>query len=473
MKKTIIVMLALFLALPAISFAGSATSRWDMTIGGYVKFDMGYNTQGMGMDAITASRSGYGSYDNLTDKYGSFYTYSGQTTLNFLVKGPDAWGAKTSAFVEAHFRGNEGNGNSNAAYGTFVLKHAFMQFDWPTSKLVIGQTWQTWGLLPTFADTLLGYNDIAPMLKGLRQPLIRFEQKITPNWNYKIGLISPTNTLGSAYTGTSSTTNSSGNVDAYTRSQMPFFEGSFGFTTDKCGKVGPWQMLFALEGFYGRQKQIYAETTTTATTGLYSSSFSSKDVDSWGISFKGFIPIIPEKKGNKKGAFTMSGVLFYTQNPGWFQTPAGIGGANTSYSNSTGTATNGIIIANSAQYNAMDYASPVQYGGWGQLSYFITNNVFINGWYGYTRSQVSDAWVKYTTDAGSNTNQQVNTTNIIGNIMYDVNAAIRMGFEYSYQNTRYSNYLTATIGTTPATTAIVGAKDGTNQSFRVGAWYFF
>ena len=52
MKKTVIVLLALFLALPAVSFAGSATSRWDMTIGGYVKFDMGYGSQNQGVDAF-------------------------------------------------------------------------------------------------------------------------------------------------------------------------------------------------------------------------------------------------------------------------------------------------------------------------------------------------------------------------------------------------------------------------------------
>ena len=45
MKKIVVVMLALFLAIPAISYAGSATSRWDLTIGGVVKFDVGWTDQ--------------------------------------------------------------------------------------------------------------------------------------------------------------------------------------------------------------------------------------------------------------------------------------------------------------------------------------------------------------------------------------------------------------------------------------------
>ena len=48
MKKVLIVVVALLLALPAASFAGSATSRWDLTIGGFVKVDAGYTSQADG-----------------------------------------------------------------------------------------------------------------------------------------------------------------------------------------------------------------------------------------------------------------------------------------------------------------------------------------------------------------------------------------------------------------------------------------
>jgi hypothetical protein len=481
MKKTIIVMLALFLALPAISFAGSATSRWDMTIGGYVKFDMGYNTQGAAHDIVQAQRTGTNGYESIGNQYNSFFMYSGQTALNFLVRGPDAWGAKTSAFVEGHFRGNEytnagsnsATGVSSSTAGTFGLRHAFMQFDWPSSKLVIGQTWQTWGILPTFANTLLDYNNLGPFLKGMRQPLVRFEQTLAKSWTWKLGVIAPTNTLGSNWAGSSST----GVVDSYTRSQMPFFEGSFGWSSDKCGKVGPWQMMFALEGFFGRQKQIAAVTGTTvsgsATT--FSTTFTDKDVNSWGISLKGFIPIVPEKKGNKAGAFTLSGMLFYTQNPGMFQSPTTSGNnfaSNYSYSGGSYVGSTGnVLTLTEAQMQALDYSSPTQYGGWGQISYFFTDKLFVNGWYGYTKSNVSDAWRlagMATSATGNSTNYDamVNTSQIIANIMYDVNAAIRFGFEYSYYTTTYANYLMN--GNT-----IVGSKDGSAHSFRVGAYYFF
>ena len=55
MKKILVIMLALFLAIPAISYAGSATSRWDLTIGGNIKFDVGWSDQSgvMGNDLWT------------------------------------------------------------------------------------------------------------------------------------------------------------------------------------------------------------------------------------------------------------------------------------------------------------------------------------------------------------------------------------------------------------------------------------
>jgi hypothetical protein len=457
MKKTVIIMLALFLALPAVSFAGSATSRWDMTIGGYVKFDMGWGSQSQGQDAYVAQRQGYGSFDNAVDQNGNFYMYSGETRLNFLMKGPDAWGAKTSAFIEGHFRGNEGSNNASSQnQGYFTLRHAFMQFDWATTKLIIGQTWQKWGLLPTFANTLLEYNGIGPFLKGSRQPLVRVEKALTKNWNFAVGAISPTNTLGGDAGSTPT-----GVVNSYSQSQMPFFEGSFGWTSDKCGNIGPWQMLFNIEGFYGRQKMIYGVGSSVSGNFLINSD---KEVDAWGIALKGFIPIIPERKGDKKGALSLSGVVFYAQNPGWFQGP--VTTATYNYQNVTGVGV-GIDPA---------FHTPTTYGGWGQASYWFTDKLFINGWFGYTRNNLSSFYGGGTNGLGLNAvnvNAVQNTTQMILNLSYDVNAAIRFGLEGAMFNTRYAGY-TFSTSTTPG---IVGVpttqKDGTYYTVRVGAFYFF
>ena len=194
MKKFIVIALALFLAIPAISFAGSATSRWDVTIGGYIKADFGYTTQSQGADYYMAARGSKGGYDNLADEYGNYFSAAGETRLNFLIKGPDGWGAKTIGFIEADFRGATGGSN----YGTFALRHAFMKMQWANDALTIGHTWQKWGLMPSFANVLLGWNMLGAFQKGSRQPQIMWDHTFTKNWNMSFGIISPTDAYGTA-----------------------------------------------------------------------------------------------------------------------------------------------------------------------------------------------------------------------------------------------------------------------------------
>jgi len=444
-EKIICLLILFFAAMPAASFAGSATSRWDLTIGGFVKFDMGWGSQSQGQDAPGALASGNGPYESAADKYGNFYSYAGETRLNFLTKGPDAWGAKTSAFIEGHFRGDA---STPAAQGTFALRHAFMAFDWPRSKLIIGHTFQKWGLLPTFANFVAEYAVPGPFLKGQRQPQIRFEQSIAKNWNWALAVISPTNTLGNNPNNTST-----GVVDSYTRSQMPFWEGSIGWTSDKCGNIGLWQMLFALEGFYGRQKQPVTQITGTAASPT-SISYTDKDVNAWGISFKGFVPVIPERKGNKSGTLSVSGVLFYTQNPSWYQGSYAIG----SYARPSDTSTSPAIQATAP---VPDFAAPVQYGGWGQISYYLTDRLSVNGWYGYLRNLLSQAYCNVNVNAVQNTSQT------ILNLAYDVNQAVRFALEGAHFTTRYGGS-PVIINGIPTT-----QKDGSYYTVRVGAWYFF
>ena len=438
MRKKALVLCAVFLALPVLCLAGSATSRWDLTIGGYVKFDMGWGSQSQGQDAWSALRQGKGAFDNAADQNGNFYAYSGETTLNFLARGPDAWGAKTFGFVEGYFRGQEGSANATGQ-GYFVLRHAFMQLEWPTTKLLIGQTWNKWGFLPSYGGFLLDFTGLAPFLKGQRQPLIRVEQTFAKNWNWSLGAIAPTSTLGGAAGATPT-----GTVDGYSLSQMPFFEGSLGWMSDKCGNIGPWKLLFNLEGFYGRQKMVYNAISSPNALVI-----SNKEVDAWGVAFKGFIPIVPEKKGNKKGALSASGVVFYTQNPSWFQGPD----TTTTYN-----------------YGSLGWAAfhaPIVYGGWGQVSYWLTDQVSVNGWYGYSRNVLSNNYMATV----ATPNQIQNTTQYIMNIMYDVNAAVRFGLEGAYFNTRYANYGFTSAGT-PGN-AFNAQKDGSYYTVRVGAYYFF
>ena len=56
MKTFAVLCVAAMLAIPVSGHAGSATSRWDLTIGGMVKIDIGYVDQSVNQDYITAER---------------------------------------------------------------------------------------------------------------------------------------------------------------------------------------------------------------------------------------------------------------------------------------------------------------------------------------------------------------------------------------------------------------------------------
>lgn len=451
MKKFIVVALALFLAIPAISFAGSATSRWDVTIGGYIKFDMGYSFQAQGADYYKAERGSNGIYDNFADEYGNFFSAGGETRLNFLIKGPDGWGAKTMGFIEGDFRGGSG-------YGEFTLRHAFMRMQWENDTLTLGHTWQKWGLLPSFANTILGWNMLGAFLKGLRQPQIMWDHKFNKNWGFSFGVISPTNTLGTAGGATK--------VDSFTLSEYPFFEGEITWTSDACGKIGPWQMLFGLSGFYGWERQTYASAYVTSPTYVCGPAgcvpgtparntvwWDDKLETAWGAAFKGFIPIIPEKKGNKAGALSVSGILFMTQNPSWYLGPLSVGAYNT-----------GILGPN--------YKYPHLFGGWGQVSYFFTNNFYITGWYGQMEYNYSTRYKNATNAAGAyvNNDRVQRETQYIVNLSYDVNPAMRLGLEWDYIYTKYANFGNPIPGSAGL---LFADRDGKQNAVRIGAWYFF
>ena len=452
MKKFIVIALALFLAIPAISYAGSATSRWDVTIGGYIKADFGYATQGQGADYAVAARESYGGYENLADEYGNFFSAGGETRLNLLIKGPDGWGAKTMGFIEGDFSGRTaGTGSQGRDYGAFALRHAFMKMQWANDALTIGHTWQKWGLMPSFANVLLGWNMLGAFLKGSRQPQIMWDHTINKNFNFSFGIISPTNSLNSQ--------NGANVVDNFTLSPYPFFEGEFTYTSDACGKIGPWQMLMSLSGFYGWDRQTYATSVVTSPGACGPGCVPGRDVNNaykygddlenaWGAAFKAFIPIIPEKKGDKGGAFSLSGIMFMSQNPSWYMGPLAIGAYN------TGAASN------------PSYKYPKVWGGWGQLTYWFTDKLFMSGWYGYMKYTLSNSFKDGVYSATAN-NFVESETQYIVNLSYDVNPAMRLGLEWDYIKTKYANY------GTPVPGGGFADKKGSLNAFRIGAWYFF
>jgi hypothetical protein len=424
----VVVALAMFLALPAVTQAGSVTSKYDVSIGGYVKMDLGWQNQDQGPDVRAAVRGSLPDNQNRLDEYGSLYWYAGQTRLNMRVKGPDALGAKTSAFIEGDFR-------SAAGAGVFGLRHAYMKFDWAQSSLLIGQYWNDWGYIAS--ASIVDDGLLKPMGRGTRQPQIRYTYDINKSWSFFAGIFSEYNTLA-AGTATANAQNDNA------RSQLPHFMGEITYKTDACGKIGSFPLRFSLGGFYGKEKKTYRNVTNTK--------WNDDSVNSWTVALKGYIPIIPEKKGNKAGAFGFTGAAYMGQNNALY------------YSNGPSASYDSALNPNAAYYSA---AAASNYGGWGQLSYYITNDVSVNGAYGTFSNNFTPNTFRAVGANAIRTNQHM-----FANILWDVNPAVRFGLEFARIMTGYAAYGGADATNGASTTKNLD-RSGTVDSVRVAAWYFF
>jgi len=427
MKRTTFLLLAMLLIIPAVSNAGSMTSRYDVTFGGFVKFDLGWTSQNANADAVNASRSSSASRKVLADEYGNTFMSGAETRFDFLIKGPDLWGAKTSAFIEGDFRGTS-TGNY---YGGFQLRHAFMKMNWDSAELMMGQNWQQWGM-PYYVPTV-SILDYAQYLKGIRTPQIAFRYFFTKEFNAMFGLTSATE-WSQALPNRTRQSN-----DGFARSSWPGFQGEVAYWTDRCGKIGPHNLKFALGGYYGKDN-----STSSTYVNAAGNDYRDDTLSSWAVAFRYSVPIVPEKAGNKSMSVLLNGNFWVGQNlngSGW------------------------LYDSNQASYQRPDgsYAAPTMFGLQANLSWWITNALHLNGNYGYLKHNTSN----YGRNAAVNS---YNMTQSYGaNLLWDANQAVRFGIQWVRNYTGYNGYAA------PAVSVGTGNADRTGVAdvYRFGAWYFF
>jgi hypothetical protein len=427
----LLILFAVSLIIPAISNAGSVSSRYDVTFGGFVKFDVGWTSQNANADASTATRSSTSSRGVLADDYGNTFMSGAETRLNFLIKGPDLWGAKTSAFIEGDFRG----ATTGNAYGGFQLRHAWMKLKWQSAELMFGQNWQQWGM--PYYGAWMGVGDQTPYLRGIRVPQATIRYFFTKEFNAMFGLTSATEWSGTSnYYGT----NIRQSNDGFARSSWPGLEGEVAYATDRCGKIGSNNLKFALGGYFGKDTEAYDDGT---------SSYASSTVNAWIAAFRYSVPIVPEKKGNKAMAVLLNGNFFLGQDPSGSNWLGTSGTSQGSYQRPDGS-----------------YTAPTVFGLFAQLSWWLTDSLSLNGMYGYLKYNYSEYGRGSSTTARNKINMN---QSYAANLLWDANQAIRFGIEWIRNFSGYNGYgaPTASVGTGNAD------RTGAADVYRFGAWYFF
>lgn len=179
MKRNLLILLLLFSIL-VNAFPQTAESTFGIKLSGFLKNDIFYDTRQSG--ASTGIREGHFFLfpDNvLRDADGkdvnanpSFHILSIQSRLKGDIKGPDAFGAKTSGVMEAEFFGT-----GEADVNGFRLRHAFVRLDWEKTSFIAGQTWHPMFPEENFPGTV-SFNTGAPFVPFSRNPQVKVKRML-------------------------------------------------------------------------------------------------------------------------------------------------------------------------------------------------------------------------------------------------------------------------------------------------------
>ncbi len=171
--RTLVIILAATAAAPFAAGQSEKPPAFGITLSGYVKTDIFYDSR----QTVDTREGHFLLYpkEPALDPLGrdlnaksSFNILSIQTRIAGKITGPDALGAKTSAYIEADFFGT-----SDAEVNGFRLRHAYLRLTWKRSDLMIGQFWHPMFITESYPD-VVSHNTGAPFQPFNRSPQVRF-----------------------------------------------------------------------------------------------------------------------------------------------------------------------------------------------------------------------------------------------------------------------------------------------------------
>ena len=415
--------------------SSNVTSKFNLSIGGYVRLDYAYNSQNLGANGFVLP----GKVGGSVNAEGSTAYKEDQSILSarisrvwLKVAGPTFLGAKTNALIEADFLGG---GNTNNEEGNLRLRHAYGTLDWPNTQIMFGQFWDIFG--PAAASTVdfrQGATFGTPNSPRIAQ--FRITQKLNFNDNnllkFVLGVQNPA----------ADQQNGGGVTGGINGGNVPNVAGQIMFVSKALG-VAPGFYGMSLNslqaGFFG----LWGSEKATISAAVQ------RNIDVYGYGFYAFVPIIRSSDG-KSRAMTMS-----LETQAYISAGMNWNGANAS-TGLTATAFSAATNANGPCFTKTG-SSAKGYGLYAQIIFYPIQDLGITA--GYERRNA----INYGTfnNAVANTFEQFNEL-IYANASYDFNAAVRLSAEYLHAKTQFGNAPLAGQG-----------KFGQLNGTRIAAYYFF
>lgn len=407
--------------------ASPVMSKFNLSIGGFVKLDYAYNSVNLGNSgALTPSTGTMPKAGSTAYKQDQSIFTARQSRLWFKVAGPTFLGAKTGALIEADFYGDPAAASESPQ---FRMRQAYGSLDWANTQVLFGQAYDIFG--PMIASTIdFRSGAVYGTPNNPRVPQIRLTQKIPFNADNSLKLVlgvQDPNQLGNNNNAASGTYGAAVNGAG----QIMFISKALG--------VAP--------GYFG----LSMNSLTVGAFGLYGTekapSNGNHHLDSWGYGAYVFVPVLKSKDG-KNRAMTMSfeGQAYMAANMAFNSATAGT---------ATPTAVSGTFSATGNQAPAKGY------GIAGQAIFYPTQDLGITAGYGRRNAY------NYASYAGIS-NFQKSGSEIYGSVSYDLNAAVRVAAEYQNIRTEYGN---SASGAAPSLDST--ASTGSANIIRLAAFYFF
>jgi hypothetical protein len=414
------------------AMASPVKSKFDLTIGGYVKLDYAYNSVNLGVNGMLLPSGSVQipKSNSIAGREDQSIFSAKQSRIWFKVAGPTFLGAKTGALIEADFYG-QGANNENA---DLRMRHAYGSLDWANTQVLFGQTQDIFApMLANTVDFRTGAATGNPNQPRVAQ--LRLTQKIPFNADNSLKLV-----LGVQNPVQDSNSNTGTATDTW--GTVVNGAGQIAFISTALGKA---------PGYYGMAMNPLTVTAFgligTEKVGITGVAGQNRNVDSYGYGIYTFVPVLKSKDGkNRAMTLSLEGQFYMACNM-LFNNATGAGFA--------GTGAAGTPAVKGTRSGAKGY------GFAGQAIFYPIQDLGITA--GYQRRNAYN----YGNYAGINNYEQYNAL-LYTNIAYDLNAAVRVAAEYENAKTAYGNNVSV-ANPSP----LNGFGNGIDNTIRLALYYFF
>jgi hypothetical protein len=482
----------------------TALAKADFELGGYIRMDAIWNSQ----QGIGHTLAAYPLRDIAGNDHGRFQMNASATRFNLTMKGPEVWGGKVTGFIEVDFDGastttvarNAAGAQTSwvavndGSFGQAVLRlrHAMFKINWPDREVLFGQYWSVNSeFIPDTADSgaycLYGATQ-------LRVPQVRYTQKFMDGMDASIAIASGQSGRWGL------------NVDAINAaegetSETPMVEAKFRYEQDLYGKAGwngkPRGFYVGLGAGYFRTRNVPTFFDNVTGTSQQWNTFGGNNFgnitipgagnrlrlnvpnqryhDHWLFLIENFVPIIPTNTKSLAGTMSFAHQWWVGQGvsawrldlPGSdrYYRFASLAGANLNY----------------------DLTFIKRFGGWAQLQYYWTNEIFTNVNAGFM--QAFD-YKNYVDAALQGSGLLNNLGYVYGNPVgydpirsawrlsvtqwYRPVSAVKFGLQYAYMRANYFQTQTPVLNILNVNSATsASSRLGDNHSLMANAWYMF